>query len=650
MTDNRVGSVAPAILAENPQPQNRVGAVALSALMDSPPAADRVGVVTTHALVGPAEANNQIILVGRAVTTTSAPSATPSVPPPPGLGATTSGNSTGTSISVTLPTYSAGDLIVIGAYRNNDSTNNGPDGWTRLVGDRYSRHHLWYRVMNGSEGTTATITNSEATYTGWVAATYKQAGTPALLRQDWDETSDSFATDPYMEVGYLAGAYGWNVGTPAGTTLLQSAVTTGDGRVNLYRLDKPLPNPSGNKTFSGAVSSAAFGVPPSVIPATSVAVGQASTTATGMTSTPVVGPIVVPVGQATTAASALRAQLPSVELPAAAALTTAVATPVTILSAAVVPVGRAIIDADAWGVTGETDILLAVGRANVLATGQAVTSRTVRLFPGSTSTAVGAVSTGGFPIVTEGVELVILDPTQVRSPASLQVTVANTDPNDELDFHIDDVYVYSAVADVNGYLDVTSVPIPDEDPIGLKGTHTLKVTSATRGQDTATFTLERDMPNRLTVLAPDVDPVTVPGSEGRWVFQDVLPGGLGSWVMPIGPDSMTSPHLQKDVTVGHVAAARGPYQISELALGTKEWVLRGYYPDEAYLAELRAYAGINRRFYVIDHRGRAWKVAAQSLNIEPRKRQTDSISAENDWAGSWEFTLTIHDQEAVSPT
>lgn len=248
------------------------------------------------------------------------------------------------------------------------------------------------------------------------------------------------------------------------------------------------------------------------------------------------------------------------------------------------------------------------------------------------------------------VGLILLTSELPRSPGILQVRVTTVDPGAVLTFTvyagIDSWLVWTDVADSSGELGLTSIDLPGDL---FAGTYTLEVDTVNNGSDSASFVLVDDPEVYPVDATGDLPPEAVPASEGRWVFQD-LNGALGSWIMPINPRTMTNPHFERNVQVRHTTSPySGQYLVSEAGFTGKPWRLAGYCPDQAYYEKLVAYAGLQHRIYVIDHRGRAWKVGIQSLSIEPRKRQADDVDQNNDWAGEWSMDLVIYDQTPEVP-
>lgn len=253
---------------------------------------------------------------------------------------------------------------------------------------------------------------------------------------------------------------------------------------------------------------------------------------------------------------------------------------------------------------------------------------------------------GSVPVVTP-VFISVLDPDLIRAPTSVQVAVGNADPGASLTFSIDGTDVWTDVADAEGFLGA-SIPVPGTT---TAGSHTITVAAdgSSNGTDSDTFTLAFDPPANPVVRVADTDPVLIDGSVGHWVFQDLQPGGLGSWILPISPDSMSSPETDKTVDVAHTTASTGQPHITGAPEVAKPWKVSGYCPNEDFYNHLMAYAAIPRRLYVIDHRGRAWVVAIESIDVQPRRRQSDNVSTTNDWAGTWTMQAYILDPEPRTP-
>lgn len=271
------------------------------------------------------------------------------------------------------------------------------------------------------------------------------------------------------------------------------------------------------------------------------------------------------------------------------------------------------------------------------------------------------------PILEVGVSTPLADnedlPTEVElviagaQPGEV-VTLVATNTASETDPDLHEVDLGTATVDSEGNLGPFSVMLT-EDVASLPGfigqPFYIKATGA-NGYGYATLIYLGTPVSVVGSTNPGIDaaPVHIPDSNGRWVFQDLKPGGLGSWVMDIGPSSMTPPHLAKVVNVQHTTNPEvGQFHISESNLDSPDWTLTGFCPNQAFYDRLVAYSELNRRFYVIDHRGRAWKVAAQNLQLTPRNRKTlvlpGQVGTWEDWMNDYQLTLAIYGQEFVIP-
>jgi hypothetical protein len=273
---------------------------------------------------------------------------------------------------------------------------------------------------------------------------------------------------------------------------------------------------------------------------------------------------------------------------------------------------------------------------------------------GTTTVITVSVDSGDTPTF-ETMELVIADPTQRRAPTSVQVILNGADPGESVDFTVGThtTVVWTLEADSNGSIFLGSVDIPgdiDGDSINA-GTHTLHATGVTSGKVASdTFTLAWGPSAYPIVQSPDVDPVEISGRGNRWALQDPMPGGLGSWIMVPSPSSMSEPHLSKLVTVDHSTNPMdGRYHIEVADIGVKQWSFSGFCPDQAFYETLASYAELNRRFYVIDHRGRAWKVTFTQFDPTLRKRLINDDGTPQDWAADYTVTATIYDTDPVEP-
>lgn len=227
------------------------------------------------------------------------------------------------------------------------------------------------------------------------------------------------------------------------------------------------------------------------------------------------------------------------------------------------------------------------------------------------------------------------------TPASLTVSVNEALGAEPIIFLVDGVEMLRVVPDSTGTAELVSVPLGAMDA----GDFTLTVQQGATSQGTAPFTVYQPYAPPPTRTGPDAPPVQVPGAiqpsgVRRWVFQDLMPGGLGSWVMPMNPEEMNTPAFSRELNVKGTTASveqGGRFHITEDAFTPVPWEFSGYAPTEAMRETMEAFHNLNRRWYLHDHRGRAWKVISQDLNLEPRLTQY--------WNG--EMTHEGHDYQAV---
>lgn len=228
-----------------------------------------------------------------------------------------------------------------------------------------------------------------------------------------------------------------------------------------------------------------------------------------------------------------------------------------------------------------------------------------------------------------------------QAPSALTISVVDAGGTANIVFEIDGLEVIELEPDSDGGLFLATIPVPEGT---TAGTHTL---TATQGSMIGSVDFIVTMPPATAPNdpAPDAAPVAVPGAVQpngvvRWVFQDLMPGGLGSWILPANPQEMGSPAFERELTALSTVASEengGRFHVYEDAWSPVEWTFNGICPSLANLAQLEAYADLNRRFYLHDHRGRVWKVTFQDLEVTPR------LSTNWDGAQTEEF----HDYQAT---
>ena len=257
----------------------------------------------------------------------------------------------------------------------------------------------------------------------------------------------------------------------------------------------------------------------------------------------------------------------------------------------------------------------------------------------------------GLTPATPGME--ILDPDLLQAPTSVTVVLNNVTAGIPIDFLIDGVDVYQADGSEDSWLGPTSIPV--DEIIGTAGTHTLTATQNGQIIASGTFAIELDnFGSGTTGRGADADPVAVPGAitahgTRKWVLQDLTAGGLGSYVMPINPAEMDPPEFQRPLSAQHTTAIDGQYHVYEGSTAPVEWSFSGHIPTQDMHDKLMAFANLNRRFYLIDHRNRAWKVAIAAVDMVPRLRSINLYGEMTDSIYDYTMTALIYDQEWMTP-
>jgi len=240
-------------------------------------------------------------------------------------------------------------------------------------------------------------------------------------------------------------------------------------------------------------------------------------------------------------------------------------------------------------------------------------------------------------------------PSIYAAPSALSATVDGAYGEDDIVFSFFGEEAFRIEPDPDGSLDLVSVPVPDLlDGAGhhrfTPGSHLLTATQGS-ASGTASFEVLNAPDPEPTTIVEDVPPVPVAGSVQpngviRWVFQDLMPGGLGSWVLPMNPTDMGSPAFSRALKAQMTTASEkqgGQYHITEDAFTPVPWNFKGVLPNEAMREKMEQYFALERRWYLHDHRGRAWKVVGIDPKITPRLSTI--------WNG--EVTQEFHDYDAT---
>lgn len=330
------------------------------------------------------------------------------------------------------------------------------------------------------------------------------------------------------------------------------------------------------------------------------------------------------------------------------------------------------------GVAVETDTVPA-GTAQILNGARAAATETDAAIQGSMSTTVATVYTLSKTLawdlgvlqedyaINPDLQLSLEDTVLHRAPTMATFTAAGGIAETEAKIYIDDNLALDITLDSNGDLGPTSVGIEESDPYSDAGDHECYIvqtdpdTGETLQSASITLTLEVDPEVAPGALGDDAAPVAIAAAffsgVRHFVFQDLAPGGLGSYVFPINPTSMTSPHMEFAINSVHTTApiSEGRFHIYRTRVMAHEWTLTGVCISEEMQETLDSYANLNRRIYIIDHRNRAWKCAITGVQFVPRLRKAMSIrgnalsTADIDWVSDYTLTAVVLDQNWLTP-
>lgn len=127
-------------------------------------------------------------------------------------------------------------------------------------------------------------------------------------------------------------------------------------------------------------------------------------------------------------------------------------------------------------------------------------------------------------------------------------------------------------------------------------------------------------------------PVT---SVQRWTFTDTVTGptGLGTWTMPINPNSMSAPPTVRDLRFGaSVRVGRNRPRTFRTPAQAQEWSFSGVIRTQAHHDTLREWALSGHLIEIRDHLGRVFE--AVITVFDPVDRAPTPTTP-------WRFTYTM---------
>lgn len=232
--------------------------------------------------------------------------------------------------------------------------------------------------------------------------------------------------------------------------------------------------------------------------------------------------------------------------------------------------------------------------------------------------------------------LTIPDDVLDQTPALLRVSVTNGTPDAEVTFTLQDweaeteTVVWVDTLDETGVLADAYIPIPAL-PADYYG---LLVTTAyedTEGE----FSIDADP---FAAGDPFTGPSPVPVLQAgvrRWIIQDPT-GTLDDYTFGHNPAEMSSPHPARTITLETTTASDGQPLSFEGAARAVSWTFKGELFDEDTVRALAAYVTSDRRWYLIDHRNRAWTVTFENFDAAP------VIKINQPWAHTYTMSCLIH--------
>lgn len=215
------------------------------------------------------------------------------------------------------------------------------------------------------------------------------------------------------------------------------------------------------------------------------------------------------------------------------------------------------------------------------------------------------------------------------TPSWVRVNVTNGDPDGTADITVDDdpTVLLSVDLDESGQAIGVSVPLEELDP----GEHVLRT-----GVAIATFIVATGPVVYPVARVPDRTPVPPP-EVNRWALQDPTSDGV-TYVFPINPARMSSPHAARVFTTDHTSAADGQPLIFEGFPVGVDWSFEGTVQTQDFYDSLEAFLASGRRLFCFDHLDRAWEISLESIDWEPVR------DSRHPWAHRYKAKAIIYGQ------
>jgi hypothetical protein len=207
----------------------------------------------------------------------------------------------------------------------------------------------------------------------------------------------------------------------------------------------------------------------------------------------------------------------------------------------------------------------------------------------------------------------IADTILLETPYNLQFSLFNADDDATVTVSlVGEGQLIQYQADDSGVILGASIPIPELPA----GTYSLSFTAGAEATIVTMQVLEDVVP---LPTAPAADStVTMPGGVHRWILQDPT-GVIDEYEFTYNPSRMSSPHGARAFVVDTTTAPNGQLHIYEALPRAIEWDFSGFLDTEADLLALEVFASLRRKFFLIDHRDRAWVVMFTAFDPQPKR-------------------------------
>jgi len=202
------------------------------------------------------------------------------------------------------------------------------------------------------------------------------------------------------------------------------------------------------------------------------------------------------------------------------------------------------------------------------------------------------------------------------TPVTIRASVLNGTADGPVQFHLDSTLIWTDAFDSTGVLADVEIPLP---PVPA-GTYNLVATdTTTSGSDSVTITIATDPEDDDDGLPEDTEP-EINTAVTKWVVQDRSSGSLVSYTFPINPEEMTTPFPHKYLLLVPTTAPDGQPLTWEGAPRPHQWEFRGHIETQEFYDALAGFADSAYRYWLIDHRHRAWQVTFEAFEPTLRTR------------------------------